>query len=214
MTDEEKAMQAELEAVTQMLGGFPPDFEHESPEYQLAWLQQHVAQLQQEIVQLEAQVSSVQQRAELKVDDMEKASRAWAANMKQKADASSRAWLFSPKPAAPQQPTPKFGFGDFLGGLFDVALTTSSAATLEAKKLILSEMQLRQQVLAQKLPAATTVAKPTRQQQIDAILADIAQVNAECTKVCATITDQALRDQITLAYEDKARKLYEQIAKL
>ena len=49
MTDDEKEWQAGLEAVNDMLGGFPSDFEQQTPQYQLAWLQQRVPQLQQEM---------------------------------------------------------------------------------------------------------------------------------------------------------------------
>ena len=47
-----------------------------------------------------------------------------------------------------------------------------------------------------------------------ALLAEAGQLKTECAQVCATITDQSLRDQIEHDYDDRIRKKYQQITKL
>lgn len=99
---------------------------------------------------------------------------------------------------------------------FNEAFASGPAMQLKAKKDFLDEMEVREKVLTQQLstPPVLAPAKPTRDEQIKALLDEVGQLKAECAQVCSTITDQFLREQIEQDYDDRIRKKYQQITKL
>jgi len=161
-----------LEKLVQEGARFPPDFDKQTPFFQLSWVQRKIPQLKQEISLLEKQLADFQQNAQ-----------------------KDQGLILS---------------------FFNAALASGPAMQFKAKKDFLDEMEIREKVLTQQLSPqfALPPAKPTRDEQIKALLGEAGQLKAECAQVCATITDQALRDQIEHDYDDRIRKKYQQITKL
>jgi len=194
----------ELEAVNQLLGGLPPGFDQQSPDYRRAFLKRRIPELQKEIADLEAQTATSQPGSSLRSQLQEQ----HAADLKQWAkrgfEASKKGVPFTtPKPVPPKGG----GFFDFLGDLFGHVV---SHTQLDAKRKILMDMEARYEALQGPAPQPKpSVMSPQRQRA--RILTDIAALEAERDKACAGIADERLRNVVKAVFDDKIQKELEKL---
>jgi len=204
----------ELLAVYGMLGGLPLDFDQQSPDYQRAFLKRRIPQLQKEIADEEARLAPQQQnwdqRSQLQVkhsDDVLE----WS---KRKLEAAKKGVRFTePKPTPPTGG----GFLDMLGDVFNGMF---SHGQLDAKRKILMDMEARYDALQAATPQpALPPAKPTRQQQIAQIQAEIADAYKQKAAMLADLQKVPGMQPTTLAavernFDDQIQKLVDKMSKL
>ena len=103
----------------------------------------------------------------------------------------------------------------------DVLATEQKKSWPKVEELMDLEYDLEREKLKRKIregagrsPDALVMKSPTPEEQRARILAEVASLDAELTKILGTISDEEVRAQVRAMYDDKKHKKLEQLRKL
>ena len=199
----------ELTAINAALGGLPPGFERQSPDYQRAWLKRKIPVLQKEIADEEAELNTHKQSRVQR--DLHRQP------LQDKYIADLGRWAHDVDLPFPKAP-PGGGFLDMLGDVFNELGGASAFAQLDAKKKILMDLEARYDALQGPPPAPKPIPPPTSKQQREQVLDEIADMLKEkadaIAKMSRVTNDPTILQGIAAGYDDRVQKLKDKLSKI